>query len=55
MHWCYEVPKSSGKYIVQTITDFGNSYTMNATLTFDSKNKPHWSFNNQKFKCYLKY
>ena len=55
MNWCYNVPDKSGKYIVQTVSNVLKiTRTLDAVLSFDSKGKPHWSFNNQKFKCYLK-
>jgi hypothetical protein len=55
MEWCQDVPDKPGKYIVQTTSDVLKSIrTLDASLSFDSRGKPHWSFRNQKFKCYLK-
>ena len=54
MKWSKEIPKESGKYIVQTKSNVLKIIrTLDATLTFN-KNKPNWSFNNQIFYKYLK-
>lgn len=55
MKWINKIPDKPGKYVVQTESDVLKTIrTLDAVLTFDSKNRPRWSFNNQKFKRYLK-
>jgi len=54
LQWIYTLPNISGNYVVQTKTPMGKILTLQSNLTFDSKNKPHWSFNNQTFYRYLK-
>lgn len=55
MKWCNDIPLVPGKYIVQTESSVLKTIrTLDASLTFDNKGKPHWSFSNQKFKRYLK-
>lgn len=50
MHWSAGIPDKPGKYIVQTKSNIlGRIRTMDATLSFNDKGKPSWSFTNQTF------
>lgn len=49
MEWSYVEPTKSGKYVVQTKTEFNSTNTMSSF--FNGKN---WGFRNQKFYRYLK-
>ena len=55
MEWCDSLPEKAGKYIVKTETNFlKKELILTAEMTISEKGDKNWSFNNQKFKYYLK-